>query len=425
MNETNKMPFEPIPMPGMPEMPALPEMPRPSFSRTSTPPLPRRPLMIEDDKPNPFLLPQGIAAEVPAPTPAPVSSPGGWLRPSRAKGVVLAGLGSLGIGAFGLNALFPMPERAPSKVNALADNTPTATKPAAPRVLEERPGEEPGLLPQVILEKNDDPWNKSLPVPIVRVGDTTIPALPIPPLVVPKPEPLPVPVPISGALPAPALPGFEDQPRIKVPEMVELPPVKIEVPPLKETPLPLPIFTPTREPKLPVLIPAPETKLPPVAPLPIPDLKPPPGSEPARTNIEIKPFRDHQPEPKALPVPGELPKTIATVDAKTDYDVDIHKLRAGDSYAAISQKFYGSAGYAIALRGYNDNAELTRLRDVQVPPIHIIKRFSGADTPRIIPAGVLQDPGLVTPPPLERDVEWGTPGARKTEKPKSGEPVWR
>ena len=414
MNETNKMPFEPIPMPGMPEMPALPEMPRPSFSRTSTPPLPRRPLMIEDDKPNPFLLPQGIAAEEPAPTPpTPASSPGGWLRPSRAKGVVLAGLGSLGIGAFGLNALFPMPDRSPSKVNALADNTPTTPKPAPPKVLEERPGEEPGLLPKVILEKEEDPWNK--PLPIVLVGDTTKvptipPALPFPALDVPKTEPLTVPLPTSGTLPVPALPGYEEQPRIKIPATVELPPVKIDATPLKVDPLPVPNFIPALDPKLPPAILGPETKLPVLLPVPVPDLTPSPPAEAVRTNIELKPFPEHKP---------------ATVDAKTDYDVDIHKLRAGDSYTAISQKFYGSATYANALRGYNDNAELTRLRDVQVPPIHIIKRFSGAETPRVIPVGVLQDPGLVTPPPLERDVEWGSPGARKTEKPKSGEPVWR
>ena len=419
MNETSKMPFEPIPMPGMPEMPALPEMPRPSFSRTSTPsappPLPRRPLMIEDDKPNPFLLPLGIAAEEPAPTPpTPVSPPAGWLRPSRAKGVILAGLGSLGIGAFGLNALFPMPEHAPSKVNALADLTPTTTKPAAPKVLEERPGdgEAPGLLPKVILEKDEDPWNK--PLPIVLVGDTTKvptipPALPFPALEVPKTEVLPVPLPVSGALPAPALPGFEEQPAIKVPMSVGLPPVTIDVTPLKVEPPPLPNLTPAPEPKLPGIIPAPVPKVPVLLPVPVqvPELKPP---EAVRTNIELRPFPEHKPEP---------------VDAKTDYDVDIHKLRAGDSYTAISQKFYGSASYAIALRGYNDNAELTRLRDVQVPPIHIIKRFSGPDTPRVIPAGVLQDPGLVTPPPIENSVEWGSPGARKSDKPKSGEPVWR
>ena len=64
---------------------------------------------------------------------------------------------------------------------------------------------------------------------------------------------------------------------------------------------------------------------------------------------------------------------------------------------------------------------------MQVPPIHIIKKF-GAESLGVIPAGVLQEPGLVTPPPIERDVEWGSPGTRKPTGAggaKSGEPVWR
>lgn len=172
-----------------------------------------------------------------------------------------------------------------------------------------------------------------------------------------------------------------------------------------------------------------EPRVAPVAPVTVPELKPSTAliSEVKQPNIELKPFRDHKPEPllSALPVPGELPKTIAaeSVEAKTAHDDDIHKLRAGDSYSAISEKFYGSAAYANALRGYNDNAELTRLRDVQVPPIHVIKRF--ADSPRVVPVGAMQEPGLVAPPPVENGLEWGSPGARKTDKPKSGDPVWR
>ena len=133
-------------------------------------------------------------------------------------------------------------------------------------------------------------------------------------------------------------------------------------------------------------------------------------------SIELKPMPVLEPVLKPIPLP-------VAVEAKTDYDVDIHKLKAGDTYAAISEKFYGAANFANALRGYNDNADLTCLRDVQVPPMHIIKKFgdvgTAVDTPRVLPAGVFQDPtpGLVAPPKIEGEVEWGSPGTRKPTAP--------
>jgi len=445
MNETSKMPFEPISIPGIPEMPALPEMPRPSFSRTSTPPAPppmmRRPLIIEDEKPNPFLLPPGIAPEavvpVAPPPPAESGSMLSWLKPSRAKGVVLAGLGSLGIGAFGLNAFIPIDGKEPAKVNSLVETTPTAAKAGPiPRVIEEhQPVETPGLLPAtVVLEKNEEPLKLHVPPAIALVGDTTPTPLPVVPIGVPAIpaalpglpvvppvtiiDPLPVPSLTGTTLPAPAIPGFEENPTIKViPLTPETPPKAGALPKIDTVPAPAPIpVTPD-----PVLAPAPgllpsitPSPLPVAAPGPLPLPESKPGSK------ELRPFPEIKSDPKPLPV-----------EAKTDYDDDIHKLRAGDTYAAISQKFYGSASYAGALRGYNDNSELTGLRDVQVPPMHIIKKFSGTgamiDTPKVIPAGVLQDPGLVPPPPIENSVEWGSPGTRKTDKPPavSGGVTWR
>ena len=424
MNESSKIPFEPIPIPGLPEMPALPEMPRPSFSRSTTPPAPpplaRRPLLVEDEKPKPLHLPQGISPEAVAPAPTTEAKPTGsalsWLRPSRAKGVVLAGLGSLAIGAFGLNALMPVPVNEPPKAESLAhvELPPMDSKfgfsDKTPKVYEEHPVEEPpALLPRGIgPERNDDLWNKLPALPVQQVENTApapiatgLPTIPATVPGVPEVKAEPLQVPVTGVLPPVLLPGFEEKPQpIKLdPTTPEpLPTVKAEPTPLKVDPLPMPAV-------IPALLPVPELKTHvPVVP------------ESARPNIELKPFQERKPDP--LPV---------SVEAKTDYDVDIHKLRAGDTYAAISQKFYGTANLANALRGYNDNAELTKLRDVQVPPIHIIKRF-GAESPRVIPAGVLQEPGLVTPPPIEREVEWGSPGTRKPTGAggaKSGEPVWR
>ena len=71
MNETSKLPFEPIPMP---VLPALPEMPKPSFSRSTLPPQPRpMPPMIVDDRPAPHPS-WGMTAEEFVP-PAPVAAP--------------------------------------------------------------------------------------------------------------------------------------------------------------------------------------------------------------------------------------------------------------------------------------------------------------------------------------------------------------
>ncbi len=447
MNETSKLPFEPIPMP---VLPALPEMPKPSFSRSTLPPTPQpRPMppMIVDDRPLPhpswgmtadeFVPPTPVVASAPMPSTEPKSGfPMSWLKPSRAKGVVLAGLGSLGIGAFGLNALVPMPANDVPKAKGFGDTAalqPEIKKPSpGPTIKEERAEIElPGLLPTLDKALPIDPLDR-LPVPPqLKLASGTEPPVPLAPAPIVPPAILPLSTEI------PAIPGMKDP---------------LPVPALSTEPLPVPSLLPTMTPTLPA-VPLPgEAKLPmpklaeePIQPkpmlepklIPVPleilppvDLKPPaevlptpaplPMTEP-KGSIELKPQQPLEPVLKPIPLP-------VAVEAKTDYDVDIHKLRAGDTYVAISEKFYGSGNFANALRGYNDNADLTNLRDVQVPPMHIIKKFGGAGTvvnaPKVIPAGVFQDPtpGLVAPPKIEGAVEWGSPGARKpTTPPKPGD----
>ena len=433
MNEPSKTPFEPIPMPGppampaipeMPDMPAIPEMPRPSFSRSATPPIPRRPLMIEAEKPNPFLLPQGIAPEAtPAPLPPapPAPASGGamsWLKPSRAKGVVFAGLASLGIGAFGLNALVPTPIHEAPKPGDLADaTTAPSTKAPTPKIHEERPPvEAPALLPREIIVQADDPWAKT---PAIKLVEGTGPTpIAVPPATIPT-----VPEPGAGALPVPAL----TVPEVKPLAVPGLPPVNLDPPPeVKPLPVAAPVLiAPAELPVTPMPTPA-VSPVPKPAPLPEPTIAPEPKPTPI---VELKPKSDPAPLPLPLTAPVDKAAPSAPVDAKTDYDVDIHKLKAGDTYAIISAKFYGTASYAGALRSYNDGLELARLRDVQVPPMHVIKRFGAGrdatDAPRILPVGVLQDPAMVAPPGIERDIQWGTPGSRKADKPTDGGVNWR
>ena len=167
-----------------------------------------------------------------------------------------------------------------------------------------------------------------------------------------------------------------------------------------------------------------------IAPTPVP-VTPIPITPVTVTPVPVTPVPEPkrvEPGPFPLPLPVPVEKS-APVDAKTDYDVDIHKLKAGDTYAIISEKFYGTAGYAGALRSYNDGLELARMRDVQVPPMHVIKRFGtgreASDAPRVLPVGVLEEPRMVAPPGIERDIQWGTPGSRKADKPTDGGVNWR
>jgi LysM repeat protein len=454
MTETSKMPFEPIPMPGMPEMP------KPSFSRSTTPPqsappITRKPLMIAEDKPDSFFLPNGIAPEAPKSPPTmtaevkPSGFPLNWLKPSRAKGVVIAGLGSLGIGAFGINAFVPVPTSEPMTANTFADTTSLQPTKLQPRVDEEREDKLPGLLPPPAPIGGDNLLDKPLPLPgeltQVSAAVPEVKAVPVPPTGLPAlPTGLPlVPITQTDPLPVPLIPGLGSEPKPLGAAPIMTPPALPGLPAptlgeAKNKPLPLPTLgtEPATNPILPSALPpielAPTTTT--IAP-PTPLL---PLTEPTPVTLPVTPKLN--PEPKLLtpgsyspiPVPIELvkPATKAPTEAKTDYDVDIHKIRAGDTYATISQRYYETANFANQLRTYNENADLSRTPDVQVPPMYVIKKFGtgrGADSTGVVPAGVMQNPTPLAPSSTP-DVEWGTPSARKSGtsgKSNNGEPLWR
>jgi hypothetical protein len=75
----------------------------------------------------------------------------------------------------------------------------------------------------------------------------------------------------------------------------------------------------------------------------------------------------------------------------TSYDVDIYHLKANDTWEAISREYYSDTKYATALRSYNQNRALTPGREVDVPPLHILRRYA---PPPVAGAA----PGRVTPP---------------------------
>ena len=109
------------------------------------------------------------------------------------------------------------------------------------------------------------------------------------------------------------------------------------------------------------------------------------------------------------PTAGGPAATLQTpvAEAKTDYDVDLHRPRAGDTYATVSKAYYGGAQYAGALQAFNRNQPIERLGEVQVPPVHVIRKFAPARA-----ADPAPDRFTPTRPAATDDgPEWGAPGA--------------
>lgn len=251
------------------------------------------------------------------------------------------------------------------------------------------------------------------PTPIIPAAHTEqspVPSLPEPKpadppsgLSVPAPTPPPATDKTEPKPESPAAPVVSATPVIPKPEPVTLttPPVKPpEVAPATPPVKPLEV-TPVGPPKEP-LTPAPSTPdLPtPPAPKPVvptfeptdrkPDPAPPvptPADPPATFRpVTTDPLPKPAPEPKAdkppggslnlTKPPGELGVRPAgnAESPKTDFDVDLHKPKAGDTYESISKLHYRDARYAEALRQFNRGVELDRGIDVQVPPMYVLRQ---------------------------------------------------
>ncbi len=500
MNDTIKppAPFDPIPVGGpaaVLDMPrTLPSPPRPPPRQTMPlPPLPD----AEPPKshaPQRAALPVAVAPETPPtaqanplagspPPKASVFSGLVWdlIRPNRAKVAVLAGLGSLAVGAFGLNMLFPTfgttPSTEQSKVKlqipteehkplAAAPKTPApggwdpiAQEPKPlPRVGEvgrepTKPGELPALPALPLPSGAEQPAYKPreaavMPIydphlrPVGGTGDTPI-----------TPAPLPIPggpfVPEAGGVPT--LPGLPAVPDSGAPRPAEpgigLPGGLPALPPVGGT-------SELVKPTLPALPPVVSTPLDDKKPLPLPGLPgvggdPLPGVGtlplPGGTGVgplalppvpgDVKPFDMKPPQPEPLPLgtppvsaarPGHLEPVVGAgaigwptaggpaatlqtpvAEAKTDYDVDLHRPRAGDTYATVSKAYYGGAQYAGALQAFNKNQPIERLGEVQVPPVHVIRKFAPARAGDPVPDRF----SPVRPAANDDGPEWGAPGA--------------
>jgi hypothetical protein len=425
MSDATKIPFEPIPVPPvgpLPSMPPLSDPVKPSFSRSTTPPAPapRKPIIDDDMIPLSKFLPAGIAPETPEPAKpeAAPATPASWLRRKRLQ--LVMGAASLGGAAYGLHELAPnlKPQanaEPPAEVAKLA-----AAAPVSPRIAVERGPELPK--PSVAFERTEElkplgpiPSAEEpaalkltagvapLPVPAMPTEiQATPPAITLPPVepapAVALPPVVPVVVPESPK-PAPVLPPVQLDPPaappaakpIPLPPPVEpsalpvLPPVEAEKPkpvpvvpveaPKPVVPAPAPVDLPK-----PVALPLPEpAPAPAVVTAPAPTPAPSPAPAPSASNVATVPVV--QPEP---------PKPVVVGEPKTDYDVDVHRVRNSETYQSLSEKYYGSPQYAGALRAYNRGADLGQLKEVHVPPMYIIRKMAPAPAtpqPEIVTAG--------------------------------------
>jgi hypothetical protein len=431
MSDTNKMTYDPIPV-GGPFSPMTPEA-KPAFSRTSSEPVSTGGLLPPSRKPVSVSsaetpLPPGIAPETP-PTLKPTPPAGGgvtsliWdvLKPTRAKGAVAAGLLSLGAGAYGLNMVVPQTSTPPAKVmSEPGKETTTARVPSmtlergsAPMVEQVR--QEPIVLASATQSGSDLPRPAPMKMPELPPikSDTTLP------LVAPAGD---IPLPKSDiALPAAApLPPISELPK----PVGDVLPVTPAPKPLDMLPLAAPTETvptlPKVEPKQDLVIkPAPtadafkpvsDVSLPPVTPK-LDDVK---FTAPAVAAAAVS-------TPKALKA-----ETVAT--PRTDYDEDIVRVRSGDTYASLAKIHYEDDKYAAALKEYNRGIDIGMTREIQVPPLYVLKKLSKSSFDQFEPAtrpvsatspiisGPVLDSPVVKP---DNDLDWNKPGTPKRESKSS------
>jgi hypothetical protein len=280
-------------------------------------------------------------------------------------------------------------------------------------------------LPSILPVQGTAPMTPS-PAPAPAVSPLPVPTTTTAPLVPPvstgtgtaAPAALPLPA-ITGAAPMAVSPPAQPLPEVKLdpppmtvatsptpaaaPDPLKLPPVTAT--PTTEKKLELPSLETPPVPRIPVTG-ADPTKVPDIGVPKLPEigLSPPPTPAP---KVEL-PAVAAEVKPAAvapaleLPVVGApQPAAVATA-AKTDYDVDLHYVKGGDSWASVSKLHYGDERYAEALKGYNQNAALTQMQRAEVPPIHVLRKNFASVIGR----------------PVEKTGEWNTITPSSATEPK-------
>lgn len=156
--------------------------------------------------------------------------------------------------------------------------------------------------------------------------------------------------------------------------------------------LPLPGYTPATPPALtPPALPSPPAGKPllpdlgpsasPVTP-PAPLNVTPPVLEPtARPTTFLKPIDPPVTQPVAF-TPEVKPLAVSQSAPKTSFDVDLHSVKASDTYASICREHYNNdAKYEVALKQFNGGRALPNSGSIEIPPIHVLrKQFPGSIT---------------------------------------------
>jgi hypothetical protein len=283
----------------------------------------------------------------------------------------------------------------------------------------------------------EQPKAAPLPVPVVNEKPEQVKAEPVTPLPLPAPlKPEPVKPEPAAPLPVPVLVDIQEkkEPSPKPAEKTALPPVpglddkKAEIPPPKtaftEVPpkaeaLPLP------SPVTPGPLPVPEVKVAPISdakPITLPqpgtvlsEAKPDKPAEaiPVAKPIEVKPVAvepkplevvpaaEKKPDPIPAPLLKEEKPAVVAVPAegvkdppavggpppRKGFEVDVVKVRNTDTYTSISEAFYQSRKYASALRAFNGDADISRLQEVEVPPLFELQKLTGTPARDAEPTG--------------------------------------
>jgi nucleoid-associated protein YgaU len=200
------------------------------------------------------------------------------------------------------------------------------------------------------------------------------------------------------AIDPPKLPEIKPEPSTPAAIKVELPtqpplpqvPVKTEQPKVTELAVPSVTLTspPTPQPTATPILPKIENLTEPMK------IAPPASITPV---VETKPLTSvvptvEMPNLTAVPVSAVAPQPTVSSTARTDYDVDLHYVKGGDSWGGVSKQYYGDERYAEALRSYNQNANLNQMQRAEVPPLHVLRK----NYPTLIAA------------PAAKPVEWGS-----------------
>jgi len=117
--------------------------------------------------------------------------------------------------------------------------------------------------------------------------------------------------------------------------------------------------------------------------------------------------------------PGNTAK-LPQEPPRTDYDVDLHIPRAGETFASISRQHYGDEKYAEALQAYNAGRSPGSGTPLQIPPMYILRQ----QYPQLIgssrPSATYPNPPTTPPARFlpERTREQVT--ERKVETPSGG-----